>query len=88
MGKPDSPTRVRVKIYTDPKSGRQYIVALGEFHRNSDIVFAYAMNDEGTVKLEMNTTGWNNLPYHYVTIDEEAPKPTERTLNIPPPKEN
>jgi hypothetical protein len=60
--------RLRMKVWTDPKTGQRYLMALAvgppiQPVRPSQRITAYAMSDGGNQLLTLTTAEWNALPF-------------------------
>jgi hypothetical protein len=67
--------RLRVKVWTDPKTRKRYLVPTGIM---SDpvrgLITAYAMTDEDTKEVKLTPGEWNALPFFYFKEDGPAPR--------------
>lgn len=76
---PAESLRVRVKIWTDPATGRRYLMPTAIMHdARSGILTAYAMTDEDTKTVKLTAVEWNALPFFYFQEDGPAPRASAR----------
>ncbi len=77
-----SKLRVRMKVWTQPQTNKQFLVAVGFPDSKTGRVFAYALRDDGTESLTLTIEEWNALPWRYF-IDDGAAQPTGHKVTIP-----
>lgn len=84
----DDRLRVRVKVWTDPDTGRRYLMP-SAFMRDvmngrpvTDVMCAYAMRDDDTKLITMTSKEWNALPFYYFLEDGSAPRGSVRPMDL------
>jgi hypothetical protein len=65
--------RLKMKVYTNPETGRRYLAATGVVERG--FVYATVMSDKETKGAALSIDEWNDLPYFYFKEDGPAEKP-------------
>jgi len=87
---PESPSssqtglRLRMKIWTDPRTLLRYLMPMGLFRDVvkgqpvTDVMYAYAMRDDVTKLVTLTAAEWNTLPFFYFQEDGWAPRANER----------
>jgi hypothetical protein len=76
--------RLRMKIWTHPKTGKRYLMTNAYMRdvRNgqpiSDVMVAHAMCEDDTMNVTLRVDQWQALPFFYVQEDGPAPRPTKR----------
>ena len=72
--------RVRVKVWTNPKNDKLYMVsnAFGQARGPDIVMTAYAMRDDETLMVEFTVDEWNALTYKYFLEDGDAPRPEKK----------
>lgn len=78
--------RLRVKVWTDPESGKRFLAAGGVFAPAKDQVLFFAMSDEETKHVKVDSQSWNDLPYFWFEEDGESEKPPEKWPRHTAPK--
>lgn len=75
--------RLRMKIWTDPKTQKRYLVPTAIFTNvGLGILAAYAMSDEDTRQIQLTVAEWNTLPFFFFKEDGAAPRAAERTPDL------
>jgi len=82
--------RLRMKVWTDPKTAKRYLMPTA-FMRDivkgrpvSDRMYAYAMSDDNTKIVTLTATEWNSLPFFYFQEDGPAPRASARPVDVIP----
>jgi hypothetical protein len=82
---PNAGLRLRIKVWTDPKTRKRYLMATGimfEKEAPLGILTAYAMSDEDTKIIKMTPPEWNALPFFYFQEDGPAPRAAVRPVDV------
>jgi hypothetical protein len=75
--------RVRVKVWTDPATGKRYLMPTAIMHDpKSGLLTAYAMTDADTKVVKLTPVEWNALPFHYFKEDGDAPRASARPVDV------
>lgn len=75
--------RLRMKIWTDPRTGRRYLIPVA-FMTDPKLgtMAAYVMTDEDTKVIKLSAVEWNALPFFYFKEDGPAPRATSRPVDV------
>lgn len=75
-----SDLRLRMKVWTDPATAQRYLMPAA-FMRDvllgkpiSNVMNAYAMNDDATKLITLTIDEWNALPFFFFREDGPAPR--------------
>lgn len=82
---PHTGLRLRMKVWTDPKTRKRYLMATGimsEADAPRGILTAYAMSDEDTKIIKLTPPEWNALPFFFFQEDGPAPRATARPVDV------
>ncbi len=72
---PSRGLRLRMKVWTDPATGRRYLASTAILSDpRSGTMTAYAMSDESTKVILLTPAEWNALPFFYFREDGPAPR--------------
>lgn len=72
--------RLRMKVWTDPKTYKRYLMPIGLFRDVvrgqpvTDVMYAYAMRDDDTKLVTLTAAEWNGLPFFYFREDGWSPR--------------
>jgi len=82
--------RLRMKVWTDPGTRKRYLMPMA-FMRDlmngqpvTDVMYAYAMSDDGTKIVTLTAGEWNALPFFYFQEDGHAPRAATRPMDTVP----
>jgi len=74
--------RLRMKVWTDPRTFKRYLMPLG-FMKDlvngqpvTDVMYSYALSDNETKIVALTAVEWNSLPFFYFQEDGHAPRGT------------
>jgi hypothetical protein len=76
--------RLRMKIWTDPKTSLRYLTAMGMMRDvengrpTSNVMIIYVMRDDDTRMIELTSEEWNALPFYFFKEDGPAPRAIAR----------
>lgn len=66
--------RLRCKVYTNPETGEELMLAMGMMFAQNK-VRAFAMSDDGTVEVSLTVAEWNATPWRWFKDDGDAEAP-------------
>lgn len=75
------PMRLRARVFTNPFTGKRYLVSMAIADIAKEQVHVYFMSDEETLFQAMSINDYNALPYFFFKEDGPAPKPEMRVAD-------
>ena len=79
-----------MKVWTDPGTRKRYLMPMA-FMRDlmngqpvTDVMYAYAMSDDGNKIVTLTAGEWNALPFFYFQEDGHAPRAATRPMDTVP----